>query len=530
MKPSLRSGPPHGSSFLQPMGIKSNLLLLFGLTFSVLLVYLPLTHNGFVNWDDVPGIVNNQNLRSIDSELFRWIFTGSPVNWMPLTWFSLALNISLGGLDPQIIHWTNLFLHIFNTLLVFAICFRISRLAMGNGTDPTEHARKFSAIAPAFLTALLFGIHPIHVESVAWASERKDLIYSFFYLLGIGFYLDYGSEENKRLSKLFFCFCLFVLSVMSKPMALTLPVVFLILDYWPLKRLREEPIRVLVEKIPFIIVSILLGVATMRLQTGFISSLGGPADVSLRLNPFRSLFFYLWKMAAPVGLVPFYPLPNKVTNWYQWVNISAVFSATGITWILFTKRRKYPFLLAGWLYYVVTLIPVLGFIQVGSQAAADRYVYLASLGPFFLFSGVTVFYLCKQRALFYVLCASICISLGILTVRQVGVWQDSTTLWMSVLRAYPEESPIPYTNLGIYYLKAGKVEDAIQELERALTIPPPYPQTNNALGVIFLNEGRLDQAIQQFEDALSIDPGYENARKNLDEAYAKKRRPTRITP
>ena len=485
------------------------------------LFYLSSLNNDFVNWDDKAFIVDNPNIRSLNSQSLKWMFANH-VNWTPLTWLSLAADLWIGGINPKFFHFINIVLHSLNTLLVFWLCFQILRIAQKNKVFVSEDSVKSLEIYVPILTALLFGLHPIHVESVAWAAERKDVLYAFFYISALIAYLKYASETDRKPLKLAVCFGLFLFSLMSKPMAVTLPLVLLILDYWPLQRFQSSFLKIAAEKVPFIIPALLVGLLTKISQESFISNLNNSVDISLRLNPFRSLFFYLWKMLLPINLVPFYPLPYSTDDLYALTNVMAILLMIIVTYLCFHIRQKFPAVLASWLYYLATLLPVLGFIQVGSQAAADRYTYLCSLGPFLLFSVGIVILTQKRKVLFFLLCLTLVVLLGCGTIKQIGIWHNSETLWKSVLKVYPDESPIPYTNLGIYYMKAGRPEEALEELEKAVIIPPPYPQTNNALGAILLDQEKIDEAIQQFQQAVSLEPNYINAHENLAVAYERK--------
>ncbi|HJT25035.1 MAG TPA: hypothetical protein VJ873_10685, partial [bacterium] len=224
-------------------------LLLF---LAVLLFYLPVLQNDFVNWDDKDAITDNPAIRHLDWAFVKWAFTTYATgNWMPLTWLSFALNYLMGGLDPRVFHATNVLLHSINTVLVFGVCLRLLE-ALPEGEGPGGMARvEAFALPVSFMTALFFGLHPIHVESVAWATERKDVLYSLFYLWSLYLYLGPGFFSEKSKTIRWGCLSLYLLSLLSKPMAVTLPFVFLILDYWPLRRLFPDFRPALKEKIPF---------------------------------------------------------------------------------------------------------------------------------------------------------------------------------------------------------------------------------------------------------------------------------------
>ncbi len=513
----------------------------------VLLAYLPLGNNGFVTWDDPLAITDNVYLRFLNRESLRWMATTFHTgNWIPLTWFSLALDYQVHRLDPRVFHFTNLALHIANTLLVFGFCRRLLFLARpteGNAENPQWE------FWSAFLAALLFGLHPIHVESVAWATERKDVLYAFFYLSALWLYLDYGAPNSRfefevlssklrwflnlwfkntqnsglriRNLKLVFCFLLFALSLMSKPMAVTLPAAFLALDFWPLRRWRERRWRkAVLEKIPFFLLGLIFGGLTFVSQatTHAFSTLEGLTFQFRVMNAFRSLVFYLWKMAVPLNLVPLYPVPRDGNGLYYAQNNLAMAAVLAFTLAAWVYRRKKPYLAAAWLFYLATLAPVLGIVQVGSQAAADRYTYVPSLA-FFLPLAAGIMRWADQRSLRIAVTSFFALVLGALTWNQLALWRDSITLWESVTAAYPDVSQIAHTNLANAYKQAGRPDDALREYDRAMAIPPPQAFTHDGKGTALLDEGRTGEAITEFKTAIELDPHYASPHRNLWFAY-----------
>ncbi len=471
----------------------------------VALYYFPVSHNGFVNWDDVDCISGNSRLRAVSIQNLVWIFTTfHSGNWMPLTWLSWAINYQMGGVDPRGYHLTNVALHAFNTLLVFLLCLRILERALGQGA--AGNSPKISALASAWMTALLFGLHPIHVESVAWATERKDLLYSFFYLSALLLYLAKPGTPARRALGSAGCLALYALSLMSKPMAVTLPLVLLILDFWPLGRFPRERFRCFVEKIPYFVLALAAGWMAVASHRDSLGSVGGSTQPVWILNAFRSIFFYLWKMALPLGLSPLYPFPRHPDGLYQIENLMAVAGVVLVSLACYRFRISKPFLTAAWLYYLVSLAPVLGVLQNGYQAAADRYTYLPSLGLFFLFSTGAVSVLSKHRYWLGGFVIVLSALLGFGTLNQIGVWKNSESLWERVVRLYPGDSAIAYTYLGGTYTEDKRWDEAMAAIQQALNIPPPLSPTYQALGRLLLYRGRVQEAVQSFNTAIQLDP------------------------
>lgn len=497
------------------------------LTLLVFLAYLPLWNNNFVTWDDPLAITDNVYLRFLNGESLRWMFTTFHTgNWIPLTWLTLALDYQIHRLDPRVFHFTNLALHIANTLLVFGLCRKVLVLArrreeeQGSAASDDQDWRFWTA----FLTAVLFGLHPIHVESVAWATERKDVLYAFFYLSALWLYLDYASKGAASRVKLWACGGLFLLSLMSKPMAVTLPVVFLILDFWPLRRLREgKRQQAILEKIPFFLMALALGVLTVFSQatTNAFSTLSGLTPQFRVMNAFRSLVFYLWKMILPINLVPLYPVPRDGNGLYYAQNNLAVAAVLAFTLVAWVYRRKRPSMATAWLFYLATLAPVLGIVQVGSQAAADRYAYVPSLA-FFLPLAAFLMRWAGRRNLRAGLSGVLALALGVLTWNQLGLWRDSIALWESVTAAYPDVSQIAHTNLANAYKQAGRPDDALREYDRAMAIPPPQAFTHDGKGTALLDKGLTDEAVAEFKTAIDLDPHYASPHRNLWFAYRRK--------
>ena len=505
------------------------------------LVYIPTLKSGFV-WDDVNYVPENTLIRSLSIHNLSKMLTSFRVsNWHPLTWLSLALDYAFWGLNPFGYHLTNVIMHGLNALLVFFLTIKLTVSAReSNRVSPHSEMERSILAHPlivAGVTALLFSLHPLHVESVVWVSERKDLLCAFFFLLSISSYLSYTSSITKRNTRIWFaaCFLLFLSALMSKPMAVTLPAILLLLDIYPLKRISlysgksGKTLFVLLEKLPFFTLSIASSIITIIAQHtgGAIRNLERFSTDARLLNAIRSLIFYLEKMVVPVKLVPFYPFPAHI-DWFDLKYLFSLLLVLAVTgcclWM--AKQGKCLFLTA-WSYYVVTLLPVIGIIQVGGQAAADRYTYLPGLSIFILI-GTGVSWIFHRGTLIKYKCilgglvlTFIFIFLGQLTVKQIKIWHNSEILWSYVISAFPfpKSDPLAHYNLGNAYSRKGEPDKAISEYKRALILRPNYAEAINNLGSAYATKGRFDEATVEFERALSTNPHYAKAHNNLGSAY-----------
>lgn len=491
-------------------------------------MYLPALQNGFV-WDDDAYVIKNIHVHTISGNSLYWMITAFHAgNWHPLTWFSHAVDCALWGLNPAKHHLTNILLHGLNTSLVFILV--ITLLAKID----SQKSRISENLIAAGVTSVLFGLHPLHVESAAWVAERKDLLCAFFYILSILFYTSYVFSGVKRRRQVWYvtCLLLFSLALMSKPMAVTLPVILLLLDYYPFRRFKLHPsetLRIITEKIPFFVLSLCSGILTIFAQHagGALKTLEQLILTTRLLNALRILMFYLGKIFCPVNLVPFYPF--SVVSYSEYLLYG--FLALAITGLCVWMARKKMY--AGiviWCYYLVTLFPVLGIIQVGGQMAADRYTYLPSLAPLLLVGVVCAWTWRKASVtgfaqtvrcsvlLFILLIALAC---GLLTVQQIKVWRNPEALWGRVNGVFPGGVQEGYYNLGVYYSDQGRVDEAIEQFNTAITINPRNAQAYNNLGIAYTKKMMLDEAIAEYKRALVLDPRHAKAYYNLGIAYFK---------
>jgi len=526
------------SSFTKPSRLTIGTLgiTIFLITF---VLYTPTLKNDFVLWDDDKYVYENSHIRSLNLRSLYWMLTSfHEGNWHPLTWVSHSLDFALWELNPWGHHLTNIILHGFNTLLTFLLVIQLiikEKEATRQLSSKILDAITMQVLIVAGVTALLFGLHPLHVESVAWVAERKDLLCAFFFILSLLSYLSFVSSVRKKNRWLWFTtsLMLFICALMSKPMALTLPLILLLLDIYPLKRMNlhsDKTLSVLWEKIPFFLASIISGIITLLAQhSGEALRSLEQLPLNIRfLNALRALVFYLEKIAIPFQLVPFYPFPNHLS----WIDPPYLLSAllflsiTGFCiWML--KQKNYLFFIV-WSYYVITLLPVVGIIQVGNQAAADRYTYLPSVSIFLLIGIGTWWVLgraevVKHKAVWggiVLIFLAFFIFIGNLTIRQIRVWQNSESLWSYVISVFPENVPFAHYNLGLVYDNKGRIDDVIAEYKRALAINPNYAEAHTNLRAAYDKKGRIDEAIAEYKRALVINPNLAEAHTNLGLIYA----------
>jgi protein O-mannosyl-transferase len=493
------------------------------------IVYLPTLRNEFVEWDDSSYIVNNPNIRSLTPAFFKWaFFQFHSSNWHPLAWISHAIDYQAWGLNPAGHHLTSIVIHAINTYVVVLLVFMILGVS-----SKSVHRENGSFLLPvqdiritAVITGLLFGLHPIHVESVAWVSERKDLLCAFFFLLSISSYIQYakqvpdGSVQENKLHRIFnrrylLSFLFFIIALLSKPMAVTLPVVLLILDWYPLERFKPQAFKsLLIEKTPFIVCSLFSAVLTILAQRagGAIAPI---EEFPLRVRVLvgvKALVVYLWKMLYPLTLIPFYPYPQTAQlfsfSYFPAVVFVIVISAA----CLFYRKRKVW--LSAWAYYVVTLIPVLGIVQVGSQSMADRYTYLPSLGIFLILAAGVARLAAKLREKSgfgasivtggLVLILSLCMSY--LTIKQIGIWKNSYVFWNYVIEKEPERVPQAYYSLGTVFLERGDPNTAMAYYDKALTLYPKYVEAYENRGYVLEKMGRFREAAIDYSRSIDLKP------------------------
>lgn len=430
-------------------------------------LYLTGIKGEFIVPDDYTCIKDNPHLSVPPAEFIQWAFTTFDNSiWHPITWLSYSLDYAYWGLDPRGYHLTNALLHGLNSFLVTLIFMRLINISMRK-PEPQEPADTDKYMMTSAMTAglggAIFALHPVHVESVAWISERKGLLSALFWLGAVFMYLRYA--ETRKLWLYCACLALFGLSLMSKPVAVTLPFVLLILDWYPLKRADWR--SAVIDKIPFMLMSL---AATVLTFLAFESATGGITPISYAFrfwNAIRAIGLYMAKTIAPIGLSPFYPQPQGGST-INAGHVGAIFAVSITTLIAVGFRKKAPALLAGWMFFLITLLPTIGLIQIGSQAASDRYMYLPLMGPIAILCYFAIKTMRHGRRFWiavWILLAVLCA----MSVMQIRVWRNSFTVWEQVMEIYPNDSQ-PYAGLGLASLASGVPDQALGLMDLAIEI------------------------------------------------------------
>lgn len=496
------------------------------LALATMVVYLPALNNGFVNYDDPDYVTANPEVRAgLTVKGVAWAFSsGHADNWHPLTWLSHMLDCELFGPHPVPAHAVNVAFHAANAVLLFLWLNAITGFA-----------------GRSWLVAALFALHPLHVESVAWVAERKDVLSTFFFLLTLLAYCRYagsvvieggcarradrGPAPFPRQRLLYsVAVVAFALGLLSKPMLVTTPFVLLLLDFWPLGRITPGGAgrpgvlrRLILEKVPFVLLSIVASVVTLIVQQR-----GGAISEAVPLgarvaNAFVSLARYLRKTVWPTDLAVFYPHPG---TWPAAAVVGAVFVALALTVLALLRWRREPWLAVGWFWFVGTLVPVIGLVQAGMQSLADRYTYIPLIGVLV----AAVWFISEQMrrwpgGLRIGGGAGACVLLACsaLTVRQLGVWRNSETLFTHAI-AVTKDNFLAHNNLGAHYATLGHVDREIAEYRKSLTIKPGFLEALNNLASALCTQRQFAEALPLYERALTQVPGKVEIRINLANA------------
>ncbi len=498
-----------------------------GLLLATVLAFEQVRFNDFVAYDDDQYVTDNPHVsEGLTVQNIGWAFTTPHAsNWHPLTWISHMLDCQLFGMNATWHHLHNLLLHLVNVLLLFELMRRMT-----------------GAIWRSAFVAAAFALHPMHVESVAWVSERKDVLSTLFWLLTTAAYLKY--VKRPRISTYLPVIILLALGLMAKPMLVTLPLTLLLLDYWPLGRmqtrkskldgkekLKQLPLKTLIaEKVPLLIVSLISCVITYVVQHkggAMLLTEKGVAPLNIRIaNAFVSYIAYIVKLFWPRNLAVLYPFPSAGLALYKPIAACVILILVTIVVIRIASRK--PYLLTGWLWYVITLIPVIGIIHVGFQAYADRYTYLPYTGLFIIiaWAATDMFGRIKHPKGILSGLAVVLFAAMIMTTRcQVEHWKDSKTLFQNTLNV-TRNNYIVYHNMGIEFAAEGKSDQAMEHYRKALQANPTYVKSLNNLGNEYKSLGKLDEAVDYYRQATEIDPTYAKAHYNLGVALGMLGNPT----
>jgi tetratricopeptide (TPR) repeat protein len=519
------------------------IIICLGLALATAFVYAQVRHHAFINYDDLEYIVENPHVTSgFTAANILWAFTKThAANWHPLTWISHMLDYQLFGLRPAGHLLMNLFFHMMNTALLFLVLNRMTR-----------------ALWPSAFVAALFALHPLHVESVAWIAERKDVLSIFFWMLTMGAYVFYVEKPDTKRYLITLGF--FFLGLMAKPMLVTLPFVLLLLDYWPLGRLqvvherndktmdtpapekkkkkkkktreaalseniplkktstsipsRQAVQPLLREKIPFFALTLLSSLVTLYAQRNAMAPLETLSMAKRISNALISYVHYIGKMIWPTNLAFIYPLPDAIPGWQV---VGAAVLLAGITLLAIRGMKRFPYLMVGWLWYLGTLVPVIGLVQVGSQAMADRYTYVPLIGLFITAVwGLTALTnnLPYRRVFLPVAAGVLLIVLMAMTWKQVSCWKDSMTLFQHALNTTTRNS-IAHSMLAGSLYEEGKYEEATYHYREAVRINPKRQKWHYNLGNALAFQGQNDEAEVQYREELRFNPRHAFTHYNL---------------
>ena len=487
------------------------------LTCLIMAVYWQVKTFYYISYDSPEYVFANAKVQAgLTLENIRWAFTTTYFsNWHPLTWISHMLDVQVYGLNPGQHKLNNVFFHIVNTLLLFAILKKVS----GN-------------VLPCALVAGLFALHPLHIQSVAWIAERKDLLSALFFFLSILMYLRY--LEMKTYSRYGLILLAYSMGLMAKPMIVTLPFILILLDYCPLGRFsfkmhsprsfpsisvhgNERYKTILLEKFPFLLMAILSSIITIHAQKagGAMASFAELPLFERLSNAAVSYLLYLYKTIWPIELSIIYPHPSSQP---LWLIIVAVLVLLSLSYLFVYHFRRYPFLIFGWLFFLIMLVPVIGIIQVGVQALADRYMYLPIIGLFIIFSWGLLYVLqkFKERPLVYfsLISAFLVSIIALLSWKQLQYWKDGATLFSRAV-SITKNNYVAQNNLGYELIQDFQFEEAEKHFIQALQINPNFEIAHLNLGRRLIEDEKFDEGIAHYLAALEIKPEYTDAHRAL---------------
>ena len=495
---------------------RNHIYISFLLALVTLAVYWQAGSHDFINFDDNLYVTANPTVQmGLTREGFRWAFASThAANWHPVTWLSHMSDVQLFGLDPKGHHLVSVLIHAVNGVLLFHLLYRMT-----------------GAFWRSIVTAALFSLHPLRVESVAWVAERKDQLSIMFGLLALVGYVRYTVQPT--VIRFLPVVAAFALSLMSKPMLVTLPFVMLLLDYWPLKRwpfqkcdaanrppsdLSARTLHLLAEKLPLLMLTVASCVITYYAQQS------GNAIKSIPLlprieNAVTAYVRYLGTFFYPVDLSIFYPLTPKHPSWQVVAALVVLVAVTAVAW---GTARRYPYVVTGWLWFIGGLVPVIGLVQVGMQAMADRYTYFPMIGiTIALVWGIadlTEPFPLRRPLLVIVTAVALCGS-ALLTSRQLAYWQSSSTLFRHAIDI-SDNNYVAWGYLGEYYYGQKRYQDAVRSYDRSLTINSRQADMQYNIGLAYFDLGEYEKAVNHYRESLAIEPGRPDAHYELALSYA----------
>ncbi len=478
---------------------------------TTLSVYFQVKNFEFISYDTPEYVYENKYVaQGLSAEGIKWALTTTYMsNWHPLSWLSHMLDVTLFGLEPGSHHLMNVFIHLLNTFLLYIIFLRMTGKQLQSAT-----------------VAALFALHPLHVQSVVWVAERKDLLSTMFFMLTVIAYLNY--LKNHSLKWYLSVILIYILGLACKPMIVTLPFVLWLLDYWPLKRYgfklntpgRKVAAYSFGDKMPLLMLSAASSVITIVAQQsgGAMASLG---EIGLKARLVNAVFgytMYLRKIIWPDNIAIVYPYPEHLSSW------AIVYSCVcilGTSMLSFWSIKKRPWLAVGWLWFVGTLVPVIGIVQVGMQSMADRYTYIPAIGIFVMVSwgmiAVMEEHSFNNKWMFALLIMLLFVYSSV-TWKQIGYWRNSETLFRHTIDV-TEKNYIAHNNLGYELLEKGDLDNAIRHLSRAIEIKPEFEVAHLNLGIAFSKTGNIEKAKEQYKIAIQMKPDYPEAYSNLGNVY-----------
>jgi protein O-mannosyl-transferase len=501
--------------------------------------FFPALRNGFVEWDDYDTLIENPFYRGLGWSELRWMFTTFKMgHYQPLSWVTFALDYLLWGLDPFGYHLSNLFIHAANAVIFYFIALELLSLVWSGASMPKASALR----AAAGFAALVFAIHPLRVESVAWVTERRQVLSGFLLLWGIFCYLRANTAPitaDRRRQWMAAAVIIYAFSLLAEAIGVTFPLVLLVLDLYPLRRLGLDPRSwfgpenrgIWLEKIPFLVLALLAGIIApiAQYEAGAMTSLTYYGVMARLVQALFGLAFYLVQTIAPIKLNPLWEKPAAIDllNWRFLLSGTLVVTISAVAIL---ARLRWPALLAVWISYIVILSPVLGIAQSGPQFVAERYSYLSCLGWAILAGGGLLYFWQAwssgriRRTIFIAGMGSACVLLvgfGFLTWRQTQVWKDTETLWRHVLAVTDDsyfKSRAAHYNLGNLLVTQNRLEEGVRQLREAVAIAPGFVSGHFNLANALVSQGKLEDAIEEYHQTLRLEPTHVKARINLGSA------------